>query len=240
MFNKIVNCFLIMFFLIIIIVFLFFYNYEGSNNYYIKISDENITLVKPLIEYFEIIDIKDVKSIKLTKFTSKPDNYYAELYYESTDNSNKNSKETIDIRAIKQNKNFLKNTLDYIKTNGTQLDNSLTYELLINENNITQVSYLISYFKLDNIQSIKKIELSTDYTITMYYKSTSQENEQTLKHHFEQDEINKANPILNSISYIEDHGNTENKKSTSNIIYYIIISIIIVLIIYIVVLVIKL
>lgn len=242
MLNKIVNCFLIIFFLIIFIAFIFFYNYEGSSNYYVKISDENIALVSPLVEYFEIVDIKEAKSIKLTKFTSEPNKYYAELYYESTDNSNKNSKETIDSNTIRQNKNFLKNTLNYIKTNGMQLDNSLIYELLINENNISQVSYLISYFKLDNIQSLKKVELSTDYTITMYYNTAAQENEQTLKHHFEQDEINEDNPILDSISYIEEYGNTESKQPTFNIsitTIYIIICIIIVVIIYIVLLIIK-
>lgn len=232
MFNKIVNYFLIIFFLVIITIFLFINNYEVGNNYYIEINSENISKVNNLIEYLKAPDIKDIHTINLFRFNNDPDNYTIELHYYSIDNVEKIYKENINTSYIRQYKNFLKNALDYIKNNGTKSSDFLTYELLVNDSNVNQISYLSTYLKLDNVSSINRLELTTNNDLNIYYDTTTGEKELIFQYHFEENEIYRDNPIINSIIYIEENSNIESKNSILNIIIiYILISLIIVVII---------
>lgn len=229
MFNKIVNFFLLIFFLIFFIGLLFINNYEVSTNYCVEVNSENISELESLIEYLKTPDMRDIQTIKLSRFNFNPDNYTIELHYNSINNEKEVFKGNVNTSAIK---NFLKDALNYIKTNGTRSSDFSTYELLINDNNFKNISYLIKYLKLDNVSSINKLELTTDNVLNIYYNTITEEKELIFQYHFEENEIYRDNPIINSIIYIEENSNIENQNSTLNIIIiYILIFLIVVVII---------
>lgn len=228
MFCKFVDWFLIIFFLIFFTGLLFINNYEVSSNYCIEVNSENISRLNNLIEYLNISDIKDIQIIKLSRFNNGSDNYTVELHYDSANHEKKVFKGNINTSAIRYYKNSLKNALDYIKTNGTKSSDFSTYELLVNDDNIDSVLYLIEYLKLDNVSSINKLELTTNNDLYIYYNNTKEEKELIFQHHFEELEIYRNNPIIHAITYIEENGIVENKSSTLNIVISIIIVVIIV------------
>lgn len=227
---KIINYCVIILLLIILTVFIFIMNMLECNQYCIKVDNKNIDKVTSLIDYLQINDIKSVQEIKLSQINNtRNDDYYIELSYTDLSNESKNFKEKISIDFIGKNNRILQKSIDYIKSNGSYLYDLSTYVLLINDSNIDQVKCIIDYLKIDNVKLVNKVNLNNNYDITIYY-TTTEDKELTYQYHFEQSEIGRYNPVLDSILYIEQYGNEENKNSSHNIvIIYILISVIIVL-----------
>ena len=220
--NKSIISLAIIFWTIIFIAILFLICYLlysfSPRMFKIKVNDTNFPEILPLVDFFELDNVKKLEEISLISQYNNPETFDVQISYRDIDKRERKFTSVL-TRYMIQNNNTLYNSINYIKNNGIKNAESSIHTLEINGNNLKYISTLIDYLKINDIKTINCITMNIQsnncYNVGVSYINSIGESS---NYHcsLSKFEIDTHNPLLDSVTFIEENSHFYKKHEFLN------------------------
>lgn len=201
---------LICFCLLLFVLFILEIVLENASKIkHMRVTDENIDKINSLFKYLNLNAANNVKSVSISPILTDPEDYNLNVVYDT----GKTITYNLYTSSIRNSSNPIKQSIDYIRSSGYLIEGFDKYEMQIDKGNIDEISSLINYFNINDIQTIDSLMVTVDsngYNINIKYLNNSDEYS-VFKGKITDHDMYSYNPILNAIEYIKTNCNNYNE-----------------------------